>query len=68
MAGIQAAARVLPWIECPGALASVRDTVGLRLGELRRRVRNEFVGTSTCTHLNDTLRSIGDVDHLLTLI
>ena len=31
------------------------------------RIRDEFVGTSTCTHLNDTLRAIADLDALLDL-
>jgi hypothetical protein len=33
----------------------------MRIPELRQRIRGEFVGTSTCTHLNDTLRALGDV-------
>lgn len=33
----------------------------------RNRIRTEFVGTSTCTHLNDTLRSLGDLGALLDL-
>jgi hypothetical protein len=52
---------VLPYIECPSAAASTGRLVGLRLDELRDRVRSEFVGTSTCTHLNDLLRSLEDV-------
>ena len=39
----------------------------MTLAELRDRVRAEFVGTSTCTHLNDTLRAIADLDALLDL-
>jgi len=31
------------------------------------RVRAEFVGISTRTHLNDTLRAIADLDALLNL-
>jgi hypothetical protein len=31
------------------------------LAALRPRVRKEFVGRTTCTHLNDSLRSLGDV-------
>jgi hypothetical protein len=52
---------VLPYVECPSAAASTGRLVGLRLDELRDRVRAEFVGTSTCTHLNDLLRSLEDV-------
>jgi hypothetical protein len=52
---------VLPYVECPSAAESTTRLVGLRLDELRDRVRSEFVGTSTCTHLNDLLRSLEDV-------
>ncbi len=62
---LEAAARVLPWQECPGALASAARVQGMAIAELRDHVRTEFVGTSTCTHLNDTLRCLGDVGALL---
>jgi hypothetical protein len=62
---IRARAQVLPWVECPGALASADRLSGLAIDELRSQVRREFKGTSTCTHLNDTLRSLGDVDVLV---
>jgi hypothetical protein len=62
---ISAEAHVLPWMECPGALASAGRIVGMRTGELRARVRRELTGASTCTHLNDTLRSLGDVEVLV---
>ena len=54
----EAQARVLPWPECPGALASAGRIVGQRVGALRMSVAVRFTGTSTCTHLNDTLRSL----------
>ncbi len=53
--------RVLPWVECPVAAASAGDLVGRDVGAVRSIVRNELRGTSTCTHLNDLLRSLGDV-------
>jgi hypothetical protein len=56
---------VLPYVECPSAGASATRLVGLRLDALRDRVRSEFVGTSTCTHLNDLLRSLEDVRGML---
>jgi len=34
---------------------------------LRRHIRDTFLGTSTCTHLNDTLRSLEDIPALLRL-
>lgn len=61
----EAAAGALPWSECPAALASARRLVGLRVGELRRRVHREFTGRTTCTHLNDVMRSLSDLDALI---
>ena len=59
-----ARARVLPWTECPGAVASAGRLAGMALGDLRTRVRRELVGRSTCTHLNDTLRALADLPAL----
>jgi Protein of unknown function (DUF2889) len=52
---------VLPWIECPSAAASAGRLVGRGIDELRSFVRQDLVGTTTCTHLNDLLRSLADV-------
>ena len=62
---VAARAHVLPWMECPGALASAHRVAGMPLTDLRRWVRRELTGVSTCTHLNDTLRSLADVAVLL---
>jgi hypothetical protein len=62
---IVARADVLPWKECPGAIASAARLAGRPLADLRPWVRATFVGTSTCTHLNDVLRGIADVDRLI---
>ena len=64
VASIEAEALVLPWQECPRALASAQRIVGWPVAELRARVREELVGTSTCTHLNDTLRVLADLSAL----
>ncbi|EUA37371.1 DUF2889 domain-containing protein [Mycobacterium avium] len=61
----EATPRVLPWQECPGAVASASRITGMTLGELHFRVRQELFGTSTCTHLNDLLRSVADAEALL---
>ena len=61
---VSARAHVLPWVECPAALASAQRVDGMDLAALRTRVRKEFVGRSTCTHLNDSLRSLADVTAL----
>ena len=63
----EATPRVLPWVECPAAASSASRLLGLPVAGLRRHVRDTFVGTSTCTHLNDTLRALEDVPALLEL-
>jgi Protein of unknown function (DUF2889) len=60
--------RVLPWQECPGAVASAVRIAGMTLRDLHFRVRQELSGTSTCTHLNDLLRSIADAEALIRLV
>jgi len=60
-----ARAHVLPWTECPGAVASAGRLAGMPLAGLRSQVRKELTGTSTCTHLNDMLRSLSDVPLLM---
>ena len=62
---VAARAHVLPWMECPGAVGSAHRLAGMPLSELRPWVRRELTGVSTCTHLNDTLRSLADVTVLL---
>jgi Protein of unknown function (DUF2889) len=59
--------RVLPWVECPAAALSAGRLAGAPVTGLRQRVRDTFLGTSTCTHLNDTLRSLEDIPALLQL-
>lgn len=64
----EATPRVLPWVECPVAAASGTRVAGRRVEELRSVVRTEFTGTTTCTHLNDQLRSLADVAALARLL
>lgn len=61
----KATPRVLPWQACPLAAASVDRIVGTPVAELDERVRGDFRGVSTCTHLNDLVRSLSDVPALL---
>ncbi|WP_236791984.1 DUF2889 domain-containing protein [Amycolatopsis sp. GM8] len=65
---IEAVPRVLPWVECPVAAASAGALAGRTVGDLRPWVRAQLAGTSTCTHLNDLLRSLNDVDGLVPLL
>ena len=62
---IEAQARVLPWVECPAAVASAGRLADRPVRDLRQEVRTTFVGVSTCTHLNDTLRSLADLDAMI---
>jgi hypothetical protein len=58
----------LPYPECPASGGSAARLVGMSIDGLRRSVRQQFAGTSTCTHLNDTYRALEDTgmlfDHL----
>ena len=64
----EAQPRVLPWNECPFAAASAHRLDGHHVDELRSLVRAEFRGTTTCTHLNDLFRSLGDLGPLAGLL
>jgi len=57
----QATPRSLPWTECPEAADSAERLAGQRVESLRSFVRENLTGTTTCTHLNDLLRSLTDV-------
>jgi len=61
---ISSEARVLPWRECIGAVESRTWLAGRSIAGLRQSIRAEFTGTHTCTHLNDTLRSLEDLPAL----
>ena len=45
-------------------MCSAARIAGMELSSLRPRIRKEFVGRSTCTHLNDSLRSLADITAL----
>jgi hypothetical protein len=59
---------VLPWLECPAAVSGAGRLEGTGPGDLRSRIRDDFVGTSTCTHLNDTLRALAALPHLAGIV
>ena len=67
IASVVAEARVLPWEACPGALGSAQRIVGTPVADLPALVRGELRGTTTCTHLNSTLRSLTDLRALATI-
>ncbi|HEY1827046.1 MAG TPA: DUF2889 domain-containing protein [Acidimicrobiales bacterium] len=65
IASCAATPRVLPWPECPSAAASAQRIEGHAVAELRGLVKDEFLGTSICTHLNDLLGSLVQLDDLV---
>jgi hypothetical protein len=58
----------LPYPECPSAAGSADRLVGMHLSEVTALVRREFIGSSTCTHLNDTFRCLEDAEALMLLL
>jgi hypothetical protein len=58
---IEPEARILPFRECPGAMANTRRLVGGNLSDIRSEVLAQLRGTDGCTHLNDALRALADV-------
>jgi hypothetical protein len=55
---------VLPWRECPSAVASATLLVGSPADRIKQHVRARGTGESTCTHLDDVLRSMTHVEAL----
>ena len=60
----EAEAGPLPYPECPASGNSASRLAGTSIDGLRNAVRQGYVGTSTCTHLNDTFRALEDVGAL----
>ena len=52
---------ILPYRECPGAVANIKRLVGHEVAEFRQDVLDTLSGNLGCTHLNDVLRSLADV-------
>lgn len=55
---------ILPFAECPGAVANAQRMLKIPLSDLRARVLDTLPGTLGCTHLNDVLRSMAEVPQL----
>ncbi|MEY4160825.1 MAG: hypothetical protein RLZZ136_1446 [Pseudomonadota bacterium] len=65
---LEADPRVLPFWECPGAIAHAKKLIGTSLGAMREAVHDNLRGPIGCTHLNDALRGLADVPHMLELL
>jgi hypothetical protein len=64
LTSIDATPHILPYRECPAAVANVQAMVGRPLSDFRQSVLDRLKGTAGCTHLNDVLRSLADVPAL----
>jgi Protein of unknown function (DUF2889) len=62
---IDATPRVLPFGECPGAVANISRLLDSELYHLRQTVLDQLPGTLGCTHLNDALRALAEVPALV---
>jgi hypothetical protein len=58
-------ARILPFLECPAAVATAQSVVGVSLVDLRTVVLSRLAKVNGCTHLNDALRCLAEVPKLL---
>ena len=56
--------RVLPFPECPGAASHVEQLVGKPVRPFRSSVPETLRELEACTHLNDMLRGLADLDSL----
>lgn len=64
---VRAIPHVLPHFDCPSGAASARRITGAKVVDLREWVSFNLFGPMSCTHLNDTLRSLADAPKLATI-
>jgi len=62
---INAEPRILPYVECLGAVANLERMMGRPVADFRAEVLGVLPGVLGCTHLNDVLRSLADVPALV---
>lgn len=58
---LDAEPRILPYPECPNAIANLDRLLGTPVQELRTTVLKRLARTEGCTHLNDAVRSLAEV-------
>jgi hypothetical protein len=61
LTSVTADPRVLPFLECPGAVDNITRLIGLPVRDLRSAVPEMLGRTNGCTHLNDALRALAEV-------
>lgn len=64
LATVAAEPGALPYNECRAAPLHLKSLTGMPLATLRQSVLNELRGPVGCTHLNDAVRALAEVDHL----
>jgi hypothetical protein len=65
LVSVSASPRVLPFGECPKAVAGIEAMLGTRLPDLRDEVIARLHTTHGCTHLNDELRALAEVPAMI---
>ncbi|MGI5328585.1 DUF2889 domain-containing protein [Actinomadura nitritigenes] len=68
LTALEAEPRILPYPECPLAVANLDRLLGRSLHDLRTAVPRTLRGVHGCTHLNDALRALSDVPALARLV
>jgi hypothetical protein len=62
---LDATPHILPFRECPSAVAAAQAIVGSPINALRDVVLERLARTDGCTHLNDALRALAEVPVLI---
>ena len=62
---LDATPHILPFRECPSAVAAARTLAGSPINALRDVVLERLARTDGCTHLNDALRALAEVPVLI---
>ncbi len=65
VATLDVAPHVLPFHECPQAVAKAMTVIGEPVADLRTVVLERLAKTEGCTHLNDALRALAEVPILI---
>lgn len=61
LARLDANPHILPYPECPNAIANLERLIGTPVKELRTTVLKRLARAEGCTHLNDAVRSLAEV-------
>lgn len=62
---LRAEPRILPYVECQGAIDNLDRLLSLHVSELRQRVLETLARSLGCTHLNDAVRALAEVPALV---